>query len=70
VIHRRGDPAIDVQHGRYLAAHIPGASYVELDGIDHVPWEGDSATIVELIRNYIATITRREAQHGDAPPAR
>ena len=36
VIHRTGDPVVDVHQGRYLAEHIPGARYVELPGVDHV----------------------------------
>src|SRR6266851_258020 len=32
VIHRVGDGAISVDAGRYLAANIPGAKYVELPG--------------------------------------
>jgi pimeloyl-ACP methyl ester carboxylesterase len=60
VIHRRGDPAIAVEHGRYLAQHIPGAQYHELDGIDHVPWEGDTAAIVALIRAHIESVTQAE----------
>jgi class 3 adenylate cyclase len=35
VLHRVGDPRITVDAGRYLAAHIPGAKYLELPGIDH-----------------------------------
>jgi len=37
VMHRVGDSAINVKLGRYLAANIPGAKYVELPGNDHVP---------------------------------
>jgi pimeloyl-ACP methyl ester carboxylesterase/DNA-binding CsgD family transcriptional regulator len=36
VMHCEGDQVCDVGHGRYLAAHIPGARYVELPGADHV----------------------------------
>ena len=32
VLHQRADPWVRVEHGRYLAQHIPGAAYVELDG--------------------------------------
>ena len=32
VVHQRADPWVRVEHGRYLAQHIPGAAYVELDG--------------------------------------
>jgi class 3 adenylate cyclase len=37
VLHRTGDPRVNVDAGRYLANHIPGAKYVELPGEDHVP---------------------------------
>jgi len=37
VMHRVGDSAINVELGRYLAANISGAKYVELAGNDHVP---------------------------------
>jgi len=37
VMHRVGDRAVTVELGRYLAANIPGAKYVELPGNDHVP---------------------------------
>ena len=30
VLHRRGDAVVPVEHGRYLAEHIPGARLVEL----------------------------------------
>ena len=36
VIHRTGD-AVPVEGARYLAAHIPGAEFLELPGVDHVP---------------------------------
>jgi class 3 adenylate cyclase len=37
ILHRAGDTRVTVDAGRYLAAHIPGAKYVELPGIDHIP---------------------------------
>jgi class 3 adenylate cyclase len=37
VIHRRGDRAVPVEAGRYLADNIPGAKYLELPGDNHVP---------------------------------
>jgi class 3 adenylate cyclase len=39
VLHRTGDAQVDVEAGRYLASHIPGARYVELPGEDHVPFD-------------------------------
>jgi class 3 adenylate cyclase/pimeloyl-ACP methyl ester carboxylesterase len=38
VMHCAGDPLVPVEAGRYLAAHIPGARYVELDGDFHGSW--------------------------------
>jgi pimeloyl-ACP methyl ester carboxylesterase/transcriptional regulator with XRE-family HTH domain len=45
VMHRRGDRAVEIEHGRYLAEHIPGARYVELEGIDHLPIYGDIESV-------------------------
>jgi class 3 adenylate cyclase len=39
VLHRTGDTRVNVEAGRYLASHIPGARYVELPGGDHVPFD-------------------------------
>lgn len=52
VVHRRDDRAVDVGNGRYLAQHIPAAKYVELAGIDHIPWiEPDAA--INAIQEFI-----------------
>ncbi len=52
VIHRRGD-LIDVEQGRHLAEHIPGAEYVELDGSDHLPWVGDTDAVVTPVERFV-----------------
>jgi len=36
VIHLRGDRDVNIEEGRYIAKHIPGAKMVELEGIDHM----------------------------------
>ena len=43
IIHRTEDATINVEGGRYLAEHIPGARYIELPGTDHIPFVGDNA---------------------------
>ncbi len=53
VLHRSGDPWIDVGHARYLAAHIPTATYVELPGNDHRPWLGDVDAIANEIEIFL-----------------
>jgi class 3 adenylate cyclase len=36
-----------------MAEHIPGARYVELDGIDDVPWLGDGDALVDEIEEFL-----------------
>jgi class 3 adenylate cyclase len=56
VIHRKGDRAALVGHGRYLAEHIPGARYAELPGDEHLPYVGDSDTIVAEIEEFLTGV--------------
>ena len=54
VIHRTDDVTIDVEGGRYLAEHIPGARYVELPGTDHIPFVDHNAMeIADLIGEFL-----------------
>jgi pimeloyl-ACP methyl ester carboxylesterase/class 3 adenylate cyclase len=54
VIHRTGDRVVNVEGGRLLAKRIPGAQYVELPGVDHLPSVGDSADeIIDLIQQFL-----------------
>jgi pimeloyl-ACP methyl ester carboxylesterase len=61
VVHRTGDQATRVEGGRYLAEHIPGASIVEVPGMDHFPWVGDTEAILEEVEQFV-TGTRRGAE--------
>lgn len=60
VLHRTGDNLVLVEHGRALAAGIPGAKYVELDGGDHWPWFGDTDAVVAEVEEFL-TGMRHEA---------
>ncbi|MFL6087392.1 MAG: adenylate/guanylate cyclase domain-containing protein [Mycobacterium sp.] len=53
VIHARDDPTVAVQYGRYLADHIPGAQWLEVDGTDHVPWFTDPDRILTGIEEFL-----------------
>jgi len=53
VMHRTNDVRIRSSAGRYLAANIPNARYVELPGSDHLPWVGDQGPIVNEIRDFV-----------------
>ena len=56
VIHRASDQRISVEHGRYLAEHIPGAKYVEVPGADHLPFIGDGDRIIDEVRRFLASL--------------
>ncbi len=54
VIHRTQDVTINVEDGRYLAEHIPGARYLELPGADHPPMIGENADeIADAIQEFL-----------------
>jgi pimeloyl-ACP methyl ester carboxylesterase/DNA-binding CsgD family transcriptional regulator len=62
VVHRREDRAMPFANGRELAALLPDARLVALDGDLHPPWLGDSAAVV-------AALTRFLDDHHPAGPA-
>ena len=53
VIHAREDPAVPVQGGRYLADHIPGARYLEVEGVDHAPFLTEPDKILTEIEEFL-----------------
>jgi len=53
VIHAREDP-FPVQFGRHLADHIPGARYLEVEGVDHAaPWVTEPERILTEIEGFL-----------------
>jgi len=53
VLHRAGDRAVLAAAGRYMADHIPGASYVELPGEDHVYFVGDTDALLDEVEEFL-----------------
>lgn len=54
IMHRANISALlEVGHGRYLAEHIPGASYVELSGVDTLYWVGDTRAMLDEIEEFV-----------------
>jgi pimeloyl-ACP methyl ester carboxylesterase/DNA-binding CsgD family transcriptional regulator len=64
VTHRRDDRATPFAAGRELAAGIPGARFVPLDGDIHLPWFGDSGQVLDVVLPFL----REHAEPGAAPP--
>jgi class 3 adenylate cyclase len=69
IVHRTGDQNVHVMNARYAAEHIPEARYVELPGVDHLPWVGDSAAIVQAFREFLQQVWSRDLT-GDREPQR
>jgi class 3 adenylate cyclase len=53
VLHRRGDRVVNRRAGKDLASRIPGARYIELPGIDHLPWAGDADAVLGEIEEFL-----------------
>ncbi len=52
VSHARDD-CMPVQCGRYLADHIPGARWLEVEGVDHAPWITSPDRILTAIEEFL-----------------
>jgi len=53
VMHRLEDHSLAVDNGRYIAAHILGARYVELSGKDHIPWLSEADDVINEIEELL-----------------
>jgi pimeloyl-ACP methyl ester carboxylesterase/DNA-binding CsgD family transcriptional regulator len=53
VLARDRDQVIPVEHARYVANSIPGATYLELAGVDHLPFVGDAGALVSAIARML-----------------
>jgi pimeloyl-ACP methyl ester carboxylesterase len=60
VVHRTGDRVCNIENGRFLARHIPGAKFIELPGADHSIWTEQSDVIVSEIREFLTGVREPE----------
>jgi class 3 adenylate cyclase len=58
VMRRAGDELIDARHSRYVAEHVPGARYLQIEG-DGAVWAGDAERPGREIEAFLT---------GTAPP--
>jgi class 3 adenylate cyclase len=65
VVHQRGDPWVRVESGRYLAGHIPGAAYMELDGDEHIPTAAFVPRLLAQVVPFLQDAASREAPEPD-----
>ena len=62
ILHRVRDRDVAVENGRYLAAHITGARYVESPEGDHLLTTGDLDGLVDEIEEFLTGV-----RHGPEP---
>jgi len=62
ILHNSGDRTVPVESGRYMAERIPAAKYVELPGVDHVPYAGNPDAILDEIEEFLTGV-----RHGPEP---
>jgi class 3 adenylate cyclase len=53
VIHRTEDRVVPIALGRYVAEHVPGARFVELEGADHLLWTQGADRAVDEIEEFL-----------------
>lgn len=53
VVHRAGDRAVPLRAGREVAALVPGAELVVLDGDTHLPWHGTTEDVLTPVAEFL-----------------
>jgi pimeloyl-ACP methyl ester carboxylesterase len=70
VLHRSRDRFVPLCNGEYLAAAIPDARLVVVDGDDHLPYVGDVAAVVREVEQFlVGTTCHAEALRRRTDPA-
>jgi len=64
VVARKGQVLITPAHARYVAEHIPGAQYLEVDGEDLHFFTGNTQAIFDAVEDFLG------ASHSDEEPER
>jgi pimeloyl-ACP methyl ester carboxylesterase/DNA-binding CsgD family transcriptional regulator len=67
VLHRREDRAIPFACGRELAALLPDARLIALDGEVHPPWLGDADAVLTAVTGFLDAHERRAARRVAGP---
>jgi class 3 adenylate cyclase/pimeloyl-ACP methyl ester carboxylesterase len=69
VIHRRGDAIVPFELGREIAAGIPGARFVPVDGSNHwfLPHEPAAQTVINAMLDFVGTASAPAASPPLSP---
>jgi pimeloyl-ACP methyl ester carboxylesterase len=59
IMTRTEDAWMSPENSRYLAEHIPEAQLLELPGVDHDPWVGDTEPILQAVREFLDALDHR-----------
>ncbi len=68
VLHRRGDVNVRFEHGRDLAAGIPGARFVPLEGQAHIWYVGDMESVLAPVLEFLGDKRRPPRRDSDLSP--
>jgi pimeloyl-ACP methyl ester carboxylesterase/DNA-binding CsgD family transcriptional regulator len=68
VVHRRDDRAVPYPFGREVAAAIPSATFIPLQGSSHFPWHGDVDSVVRACRQALAPHQPPPSDAGERVP--
>jgi class 3 adenylate cyclase/pimeloyl-ACP methyl ester carboxylesterase len=61
ILHRKDFRFFSIEHGRYLAEHIKGAKFIEVEGADGFIYLGNSELVADYIEEFV-TGQRRAAE--------
>ena len=67
ILAREHDRVISVDHARYVADRIPGATYIEFPGEDHLPFIGDATALLRAIGAMLGVDRELSIDVPDAP---
>lgn len=68
VVHRRDDRAIPFRLGRAVAAAIPSATFIPLQGSAHFPWHGDVDSVARACREALVPAQPPPHRESNAEP--
>jgi len=60
VMHRKGDPNVPVEAGRWFAEHIPGARLLEFEGTEHMIAGGDPESVERALREFLSSVAQAD----------